>query len=939
MKKKSSFALVLGVVIVLILIGSFSSLVDFFTDYTWFKELGFTGTFLTKLKSQILIGIPIFLGVFVLIMLYLITIKRNYYKLAHIVPDKVGEKKLNIVLTAISAFISFFTASVFSGNLWFTILQYKNSTSFNISDPMFNRDLSFYIFKLPLLSEILNTVSSLMFILIVITGAFYFLMITVRRPISDDSKVFEFEEYANPKDKYKSISKKILNTAVIQVSIIGFVIFIIFGLNYILKSYYLLYSSRGVVYGAGFTDTNITLLFNRVMAVIAILSAFLFLYGMIKKKPKIILAGPVLLIAISILGNIIAGSIQKFIVEPDEVSKEEKYLEYNIEYTQKAFGLDNITEKEFPVNQDLTREALSNNSETIENIRINDYRPVEQVYNQIQAIRSYYKFNDVDIDRYIIDGELTQVFLSARELSQESLNQQAQTWINQKLRYTHGYGFSLSPVKTVTAEGQPELLVKNIPPVTQTDLKINRPEIYFGEMTDDYIIVNTDEKEFDYPMGDDNKDTIYGGEAGIELSGINKLLFAIKNSDLKILISGNINSDSRIIMYRNVLERVNKIAPFIQYDDDPYIVANQEDGRLYWIIDGYTNTSRYPYSKPYLDTGINYIRNSVKVVIDAYNGDVKFYIYDENDPIIMTYKKIFTDLFLDKDEMPEGLKDHVRYPQLIFDIQSDVYKMYHMNNARVFYNREDAWDIANEKYMGEILTVESNYSMFKLPDEEKAEFLLSIPYTPATKANMISLLVARNDGENLGELFLYKFPKSKNIPGPMTMESRIDQDSEISPQLTLWGQQGSNVLRGNLHVIPIDNSLIYIEPIYIQADNANSIPEVKRVIVGYNDEIVMEETLEKALTKIFGEEKDKEDGKDTEGENTDIIDGGIGEITDQGLEQLIIRANELLINAKEASQMGDWAKYGEYINELEQVLTRLNSSTSSQEPEIEQDNN
>lgn len=926
LRRKSSYALTLGIIALFILVGSFTNIIDFITDYKWFSELGYTETFLTKLKSQILIGIPTFLGVFLLIMVYLMSIKKNYYRLSYIVPDKNGEKRLNKLLAGVAILISIFTSSIFAGKLWFTILQYRNSTMFNIDDPIFSKDLSFYIFKLPLLSEIISLLILLMFILIVVTIAFYFLMMAIRRPESEDSNVFDFADFVNQKEKYRGISKKIFNTALVQVSIIGLVIFIIFGLNYILKSYYLVYSPRGIAFGASYTDVHVTLWINRIMAVIAILSAFGFLFGTLKKKMKIALAGPAILVAVAIVGNIAIGAIQKFIVEPDEVSKEQKYLEYNIEFTQKAYGLSEVEEKQFPVSQELTKESIMNNEETIKNIRINDYTPVEQVYNQVQAIRSYYRFNDVDIDRYNIDGKYTQVFLSARELDQKKLNAQAQTWINQHLRYTHGYGLTLSPVNSVTTEGQPKLLVKNIPPITETNLKIERPEIYFGEITNNYTVINTDEKEFDYPKGDDNQDTTYQGTAGIELNGINKLLFAIKNGNLKLLISSNINSDSRIIMYRNILERARKIAPFIEYDDDPYLVVNQEDGRLYWIIDGYTMTSRYPYSEPYKDTGINYIRNSVKVTVDAYNGDVKYYVFDENDPIIMTYKKIFKDLFIDEEQMPKALREHARYPQTIFDIQSDIYRIYHMDNPRVFYNKEDAWDIAKEKYMGEIQTVESNYSMFKLPGEEKAEFLLSVPYTPATKPNMISLLVARNDGENLGKLFIYKFPKSKNIPGPMTMESKIDQDSSISPQLTLWSQKGSNVLRGNMMTIPIEDSLIYVEPIYLQADNENGLPEVKRVIVGYKDKIVMEETLDLALSKIFGQ-------MDIEEDNNGVVDNVDTDITDGSIEQLILKANELFNNAREASQNGDWAKYGEYIDDLEQILGQLNSSVLPQENE------
>ena len=428
--------------------------------------------------------------------------------------------------------------------------------------------------------------------------------------------------------------------------------------------------------------------------------------------------------------------------------------------------------------------------------------------------------------------------------------------------------------------------------------------------------------EFDYPEGSDNKQTKYEGAAGIRLGGINKLLFALKERDYKILISNNIKSDSRIIVYRNIMERIKKIAPFIDYDDDPYIVINQEDGKLYWIIDGYTTTDKYPYSKPYSEkTSTNYIRNSVKVVVDAYNGTTRYYIFDGEDPIIQTYRKIFPDLFLDKSQMPEGLMSHIRYPINYFDIQAEIYKTYHIGNPMVFYNEEDLWDIAQEKYMTEVLEVEPTYVMFKLPDEEEVEFLLTVPYTPRTKPNMTSLFVARNDGEDYGKLFIYKFPKGETVDGPMMVESRIDQTTSISEEMTLWSQQGSRVLRGNMIIVPIESSLLYVEPIYLVSDNENSLPEMKRVVLSYKDQIVMEETLDKALNRVFNI-KEEEDAKIDES-NGEKPESPEEKGKDQELPKLIQRAIELFNKAKEASQSGNWADYGEYINELERVLKEL----------------
>lgn len=919
MNRKTGYIIGIVIILALVLISSFSSIINFITDYLWFKELGYTKTFFTKLRTQFIIGIPTFILLTLLLVFYFKSIKKSYYKTAGIIPNKAGEKRLNSVLWAVSVLVSLYISSIFAGNLWFTILKFINSNNFNIKDPIFNKDISFYIFKLPLLSEVIDLLLLLSFILIILTTVFYLILITIRRP----GVYNEDEFYDVPVRNLNSLfSKRIFKVVLFQIGLIGLVIFIVIGLNFLLKSYGILYSTRGKVYGASFTDVHISLWIYRIMAFISVISAIGFLIGVIRKKVRLALTGPVVLIIFSMIGSIVSGLFQQFVVEPNEISKEEKYLKYNIEYTQKAYGLEDVKEMNFNVEQNLTRDDLINNKETIKNIRINDYRPINQVYNQLQGIRQYYRFNDIDIDRYYINGEYTQVFLAARELDQEKLSDQAKTWINQHLKYTHGYGLTLSPVNSVTPEGQPKLLIKDIPPVTDTDLKIERPEIYFGELTNNYIVVNTDEKEFDYPIGENNQEAMYQGLAGIKLSGINKLLFAIREGSLKLILSGDINSDSKIIINRNIIDRVKKIAPFIIYDSDPYLVLNQEDGKLYWIIDGYTVSSRYPYSQPYRDSNINYIRNSVKVVIDAYDGITKYYVFDEEDPIIMTYKNIFSDLFLDKDQMPKGLKEHIRYPQLLFDIQSEVYKVYHINNPVVFYNKEDVWDIAKEKYMANVQKAESNYVMFKLPNEDKAEFLLTVPYTPATKPNMTALFVARNDGDNYGKLFIYKFPKSKTVDGLMMIESRIDQDSNISPQLTLWSQKGSIVLRGNLLVVPIEDSLLYVEPIYLQADNENSLPEVKRVIVAYKNKIVMEETLDEALTKIFGQ-IDREEDKNGVIDNVDI------NISDGNLKEIIEKANEIFNKAKEASQKGDWAKYGEYLNKLENILNSLNNSLNN----------
>jgi len=903
--KRGIIYLIAGILLVLFF--SFSGVVNFIVNYQWFKEVNYISVFLARIINQAKIGIPLFILLATILFLYMKYMQKDYYKYSGVIASDKERKRVNRVITAVSLVISFIVSFIISGSLWLDILKYINATNFNVSDPIFGKDIGFYVFKLPLLKEALSILIFLAIVLIVITALFYGAMITFKTPEMLRNRMNTEETQV----KRPFLNRQMLNLAVRQIATIGFVIFVILALRFYINRYNLLFSPRGVAYGASYTDIAVTLKVYIILVGVGILSAVLIIYAAFARRYRVAIYGPALLIVITILGNIVGAGVQNFVVEPNEFAKEEKFLRYNIEYTQKAYGLDKVEEKDFPVSQDLTLNDLDENRSTIDNIRINDYRPVKQTYNQLQGIRPYYQFNDVDIDRYFIDGVYTQVFLSARELSQENLREEAKTWINKYLKYTHGYGTVVSPVNEVTRQGQPELLVKNIPPVTDTGLKVERPEIYFGELTNDYIITNTRTPEFDYPMGDDNKESFYEGNAGIKMGFLNKLVFAMYHGSAKILLSGDISPDSRMLINRNIIQRIRKIAPFFIYDDDPYLVI--DNGKLYWIIDGYTYNNNYPYSEPISD-GINYIRNAFKVVVDAYNGDTTYYIIDQEDPVVETYHKIFPDLFASFEQMPEGLKQHIRYPQTLFDIQANVYRDYHMKNIQVFYNREDAWNIAQEQYSNDVREIESNYVIFKIPGEDKVEFLLTVPYTPAKKNNMVSFLVARNDGEHYGKMIVYKLPKNKLIYGPMQIESRISQDPVISRQLSLWDQRGSEVVRGNLLTIPIKDSLLYVEPMYIQASNENSLPELKRVIVAYKDTIVMEETLDVALTSIFGEAPPQRDE-----DITPLQDEG----EEATIEELISTANQLFMNAQNASKNGDWAKYGEYLEQLENVLKRL----------------
>ncbi len=921
MRNRGRFFTIGLIIILFLLINTFGGAIKFSTDYLWFKEVGYTETFLTKIKAQFTIGVPVFVFLVFLLYIFIKRLKKKYDLESEVV-DMAINKKVNMWIKLFSVAISFLVTANIVSSMWFQILQFINGESFGFTDPVFNNDVSFYIFKLPLINTAVDFIINILFLLIVVTVLFN-AYLAIKDSIKNVPEQFEEMKFNNQQfDLSTVLNKKFATKIINELSFIGILVFAFLAVRFVLMSYDLLYSQLGRVFGAGFTDFNITLNLYRILAIGCLIAAVTFFMGSRKRNLKFALTVPATLIIISIAGTGLAGIVENFIVEPDQLSKETKYMEYSIKSTQAAYSLNDVIDVEFPANNNLTIEDINNNQEVIDNIRINDQEPLIQVYNQLQGIRPYYVFNDVDVDRYIIDGDYKQIFLSARELDQNRLNEQARTWVNQYLKYTHGYGVTVSQVNEVTSQGQPEMLVSNIPPTTNTDFKITRPEIYFGEKTDEYIIVNTDEKEFDYPSGSDNVETLYEGRAGINLSFVNKLLFSLREGSYRLLISNNVNSNSRILINRNIIDRVYEIAPFMYFDPDAYIVVNQDDGKLYWIIEGFTASDRFPYSQPtdkfIQGWNVNYIRNSVKVVVDAYDGSIDFYIADETDPIIKSYDKIFTDLFKPLSEMPEGLKNHVRYSQVYFDVQSDMYRLYHIENPTVFFGREDYWDIANEKYMdrGED-PVGSSYVMFKLPEEDNVEFLLTTQYTPQNKDNMIAMLAARNDGKNYGELVLYKFPKTKTIPGPNMIETKIDQDTVISSQLTLWSQVGSTVLRGNTLVVPIDDSLLYVEPIYLKSDTKSNFPEMKMVVVSYDDRIVMESTLDQAIERIFGVYTEPEPEKPTneEYDNTNINDL---------IEQVTVIFNE----ATEAQKNGDWAEYGERLVELEEILNQLNLLTN-----------
>ena len=950
-KKRTGLRVIIAIVIIL---GLFLSLIGFITDFMWFRELGYVSVFFTKLFTQIKIGVPTFVVVTFLAYIYLKFLKRGYFiKVSS--DEPVNHGRLNLIswglAAAYGAITTFFTVT----KLWFDFLQFINSTSFGKKDPLFDMDISFYAFKLDFIEEVNQIVLVLLIAFAVLTVIYYSILLTVRTPKIFEEKaqtVDEEEEqsqaqggagngfdnlngmfgkfteaftgkagggFKRPSRPRKSFDnqnlKMLVSIAEKQLIIVGVLFFLMVGVNFFLKQYDLLFGSTGAVHGAGFTDVNITLWMYRIIMVLAVFAAVGFAVGISRRHIKPAVVAPIIMIIIGVAGTGAALVVQNLVVTPDEINKESRYLERNIEYTQTAYGLNDVNKKEFAASNDLTGEDISNNDETISNIRINDYEPAKTFYNQTQSIKQYYSFNDVNVDRYNINGEYTQTFLSAREIDENSIND---TWLNKHLKYTHGYGITLSRVDKITASGQPDMLIGGIPPVSDVDeIKITRPEIYYGELTNNYVLTNTSEEEFDHPDGNENKYTTYEGDAGIKLNPLNRFMFAVKERSLKLLVSGNVKSSSKILINRNIKERVKQIMPYLEYDKSPYMVT--VDGKLYWIIDAYTYTNRYPYSEPFSDTSdTNYIRNSVKVVIDAYNGTTDYYIVDDTDPIAQNFKKIYPDLFKDIKDMPEGIKAHIRYPSTLLNIQAQVYQRYHMNDVKVFYQNEDLWQISSEIYGTEEQTMSPNYYIMKLPGEDSAEFVNSIPFTPKDKKNLMGLFVARNDGGNYGELILYQMPKSQTVYGPMQIEAQIDQNTEISKEFSLWNSSGSKYSRGNMFVVPIEDSLLYIEPVYLEATNS-SIPEVKRVIVVYGDNIAYEATLAEALNSMFGEGSayEREDSG-----NTDTTSGGNGDELSQ--TEIIKRAQDAFDNAQNAQKNGDWAKYGEYLNELDKYLNMLN---------------
>ncbi|MBN1533478.1 MAG: UPF0182 family protein [Spirochaetes bacterium] len=901
--KKKHILILAGIVILYI---AASSVAEFYFDYRWFGIYGGEVIFWRLLTTKFYVHTFFSLAFIALFFLNFLLI-RLLGGSGRIFTAKILDRlkmpifgtprrALFILLAAGVVLIGFVMGGA-AASFWKEILQYLYSVPFRgfPADPIFGIDPGFYVFSLPVYNFLYGWLFSAFIIILAFSALFHIM----NRGIYVTDGRLEFSLFARA-----------------HISTLLAAIVVLYGIGYRLSAYELLFSQMGKFFGAGYTAVHANLVSYTVAMVLSFAAAALFLFNIFKRSfrlPLLVLAA--LIPAYFILGVIYPAIQQKFIVEPNELGKERPYIEHNIRFTRIAYGLQNVREIDFANKDTLTYADILKNRIVIENVRLWDWRPLKQTYKQLQEQKPYYFFNDVDVDRYVIDGKKFAVNLAARELSIDELPKNSQSWQNRHLIFTHGYGLVMSRVDRITPEGQPDMIIRDIPPRTTASLPVDRPEIYYGEHRNDYVIANTsiEPGEFDYPYGDENKYARYQGKGGIPIDSLfTRILAAVYFKDKNMIFMGSITPSSRLLYRRNIVDMVNTFTPFLEFDDDPYLVLSE--GRLYWIIDAYTTTGQFPYSSP-IEVGrrrINYIRNSVKVVIDAYDGTMTYYITDRSDPLIRTYDRIFPGVFRDITAMPPDLLAHLRYPETIFNIQSRMLLKYHMTDPTIFYNNEDAWAIPMQISENQEEPVHSYYLVTRLPKEQRDEFILILPFTPYRRNNMVSFFVAKCDQPSYGELSLYRLPKDKLSYGPMQVEARIDQDPEISSQLTLWNQKGSSVLRGNMLAIPIEESILYIEPLYLKAASSE-MPELRRVIVAFGDRIVMEKDLSSSLERLFGK-------------------GGIaqqatapGMTQEMRLRDLASKAYNSYQRAEQSVRQGDWAKFGEEMKQLRDLLRIMGS--------------
>jgi len=880
--------LLAAVVLLLVLLGLASKGSGFLVDWLWMGELGYRQIFIRLLSTKVLLffcaAIPVFAYFWVNLR---IAIRQRRMavvdlKISHS-PDvyefHTSPAGLTAAVLAACAIPALIFGLVLSAE-WDSFIRFFWGGSFGLKDPAFGTDIGFYIFRLPFYETIQGALSVLFLLALPITFLGYLLTNQVM-----------------PGPGYP-ISKRMLR----HLSILFVIFLAAWGSGYYFDIFDLLNQKRGAVYGAGYTDYHVVRAACWIMmAGTAALAVFVLAsLGKVRLKPIIIGAAAYVALMIVALG-IVPAIVQSYVVLPNELSLERPFLGHNITFTRRAYGLDKVEERAFPAAGNLSMAALSRNQETMKNVRLWDWKPVLQTFKQTQEMRLYYRFYQVDVDRYHFPEEgYRQVMLSGRELS-EQVVQQARTWVNQYLEFTHGYGLAMCYVSETAEGGLPRMAVKNIPPESAV-LKIDQPAIYYGENMPGYSIVRTGVEEFDFPKGDQNVYTRYHGTGGISIGSFwRRLLFSWDLFDSNLLISSYIKPESRILLFKAVRERVGRIAPFLALDPDPYLVV--AGGKLYWIQDGYTTTSHYPYSDPY-STTVNYVRNSVKAVVDAYNGSVSFYVADQADPILAAYASAFPGSFKPLASMPEELRAHIRYPEDLFRIQIDRFTTYHMTDPRVFYNKEDVWALPSQKTGANTAEMEPYYALIKMPGQEQLQFLLMLPMTPLRKSNMVAWIAAMCDLPDYGKLLVYQLSKDRLIYGPMQIEAMIDQEPTISQQLSLWDQKGSRVIRGNLLVIPIEDSFLYVEPVYLIAEDVN-IPQLIRVIVAYGSKVSMQPSLEEAVRAVFG---NITAAPSPQAAPTKVTEDVLG------------HARKAFQQAEDALRRGQWAEFGRAMEALKALI-------------------
>jgi uncharacterized membrane protein (UPF0182 family) len=884
----TKYAIIAGALVAALVL--FDNAVGLYTDWLWFDSLGQLRVLQTRVVARsglwiggaVLVTLVLFVNWFLvprraLAQLQLNLRGRQSQRLT------LGARPLTIALEVLTALITVLLASEASSR-WMTVLTFGHASSFGVRDPIFDLDAGFYVFRLPLYRFLVTWGAALTIVTLIGAASIYLLAQRIRD-----------------------------RGATIHLAVLGALLLLVLAVYYRLDRLSLLTSSRGAVFGIGYADVHARLpLLHGLTGAAALCAVTLVAAALLRRWRPPLFAGAAWLI-LALIEAFYPATVQTYTVQPNELALEEPYIEHNIRLTRHAYGLDDVQEINYPVTGTLTTGQLSANADILDNVRLWDWKPLRTTYEQLQEIRTYYTFNEVDIDRYTLDDHLREVTLAVRELDIEQMREDARTWVNQHLIYTHGYGLCLSPVAEFSEEGLPHFLVSDIPPqATYPALVIDRPEIYYGEKTTSYVIVDTAEEEFDYPRGDQNVYTRYEGAGGVKLSNfLRRAAFSARFESSPILFSSAIRRDSRILFHRSLQDRVQTLAPMLWYDDDPYPVI--ADGRIVWLYDAYTWSDRFPYATPSASAesvwGLNYIRNSVKVAVDAYTGETTFYVVDSTDPLIRTYQAIFPGLFTSGEMMRDTLREHVRYPEQLFLIQADAYAAYHMQDPRVFYNDEDLWQTPTEMREDGAALVEPYYVVMRLPETDAAEFMMIRPYTPAGKQNMVAWLYADSDGPDYGQLGVYKFSKEGLVYGPMQVEARIDQDPYISQQLTLWNQRGSSVIRGNLIVIPLDSTLLYIEPLYLQAESSQ-LPELKRVMVAHGNRVAMAGDLATGLLQVLGEQPEAA----TPGSTGDLV-------------TLARSAQTHYEAAQECLQRGDWECFGTEMEAMEADLQALVGTT------------